>query len=387
MPTSLILTRFLYIKDEVELSLITALLKKAPLEVIYYWAYELYYSGFDVFTLMWKIYLDFYYEQNHAFAAYFKKKHGLWILDKDMKHIAYILRNMYNLKASFKVFLMRQYIYKKDDKDLYPTIIYKLQNMIIEERFNWLNNYAKQYHNLLLALDRRHYENICYYLKTLIEARIQLSELKEIICRFFVIKEDHNINSDLLLDTIMAIIARQLYIPPCGTSAVKHIYVAPRQDHLDHLTELEEESIPLTKHGMPQIYNTLMFKRFVAIDDTIGAFELARRTWTTHEELVQELWFHWEYYAMRSPVWLMRLQNFGGTVNDVTKKIVFATEAAEEGFYDLYAYELDELPKEVQAMSMKPLTQMDGWTWYSYVFAEEANNDEGNDNELWQWQW
>ena len=44
------LTRFLFIKDEVVLSLITALLKKQDLSECYYWVFELYYSGFEVFT-------------------------------------------------------------------------------------------------------------------------------------------------------------------------------------------------------------------------------------------------------------------------------------------------------------------------------------------------
>ena len=67
--TTYTLTRFLYIKDEVELSLVTALLKKKNLQECYYWAFELYYSGFDteLFQLLWKIYFDFYYEYNPIF--------------------------------------------------------------------------------------------------------------------------------------------------------------------------------------------------------------------------------------------------------------------------------------------------------------------------------
>jgi len=111
------------------------LLKKEELEVIYFWAYELYYSGFDIFEFMWQIYLDFYYEQQPLFETYFKKKHDLWKLDKDMKHIAYILRNMYNLKATCTVFMMRQYTCKEDDTDMYPTIIYKLDKQTVENNF------------------------------------------------------------------------------------------------------------------------------------------------------------------------------------------------------------------------------------------------------------
>ena len=156
--TPLILTRFLYSKDEVELSLLTALLKNEDIQIIYYWLYELYYSGFDVFEFLWKIYLDFYYEQQPYFVTYFKRKHTLWKEDHSMSHIAYIIRNMYTLKPSCMVFMMRQYMNKEDT--LYPTIIYKFK----EGTRWWMQSYEKQYHNLLLALERHHYENICYYL-------------------------------------------------------------------------------------------------------------------------------------------------------------------------------------------------------------------------------
>ena len=161
MAQSLVFTRFLYAKDEVELSLLTALLKNEDLQVIYYWTYELYYSGFDVFELLWKIYLDFYYEQHSYFEVYFKKKHKLWKSDGNMKHIAYIVRNMYNLSITNNVFMIRQNVMNNDE--CLPTVIYRFKKKPV-----WLNDYDKQYHNLLLSLERRHFENVCYYLKVLL---------------------------------------------------------------------------------------------------------------------------------------------------------------------------------------------------------------------------
>ena len=110
--------------------MLTALLKKEDLKIIYYWAYELYYSGFEaeLFDLLLKIYLDFYYVHQPYFLVYFKKKHDLWKADKDIdkkvNHVAFILRNMYNLKADGGVFLVRQ----KFALELSPTILYKNKN-------------------------------------------------------------------------------------------------------------------------------------------------------------------------------------------------------------------------------------------------------------------
>jgi hypothetical protein len=327
----LTLTRFLYSKDEVELSLLTALLKNEDIQIVYYWAYELYYSGFDVFEFLWKIYLDFYYELQPYFVTYFKRKHVLWKEDHSMVHVAYIVRNMYTLKPSCMVFMMRQYMGKEDI--LYPTIIYRFT---CAGTRRWMQSYDKQYHNLLLAIERRHFENICYYLHKISGG---VNEISLVITSFLGCKIDSPINMHYLL----AIIVQTLHF---GNNVVfkKTLYVAPKEEHLQHIRALEEDKVPLSKHGLPQIYNTLMHKRFACVDDAVGSFELARFNWSTHEEFIKDMYFNWEYYAMGSPVWLKRLETFGGSVNTLEKKIEFLSEGQDgkEGFYDLYAYELDE---------------------------------------------
>jgi hypothetical protein len=126
---------------------------------------------------------------------------------------------------------------------------------------------------------------------------------------------------------------------------------------------------------------------------------LARFKWSTHEEFIKELYFNWEYYAMGSPIWLKRLEKFGGIINEKDKKIEFLSEGQDgkEGFYEFYAYELDELPKEVQDMSMKQLRNTDGKAWYKYVFQEDNLEDsiealtiDDNDNvedHIWRWRY
>jgi hypothetical protein len=405
----LTLTRFLYSKDEVELSLLTSLLKNEDIQIVYYWAYELYYSGFDIFEFLWKIYLDFYYELQPYFVTYFERKHASWKQDHSMIHIAYIVRNMFTLKPSCMVFMMRQYMSKEDT--LYPTVIYRFTGTGARP---WMQSTNKQFHNLFLAIERHHYENICYYLHKL---SISLNEISSVVLRFLEYKfmeykfmeykfmeykEPDNINMHYLL----AIIARTLYTKTCVNLDIKkHLYVAPKEEHLQHIRALEEDKVPMSKHGLPQIYNTLMHKRFACIDDTVGAFELARFNWSTHEEFVKEVYFNWEYYAMGSPVWLNRLHTFGGIVNTLEKKIEFLSEGEDgkEGFYNLYAYELDELPKEVQAMSMKPICKTNGKAWYEHVFREhlyrehlyrdnleadlEALTISDADTDVWSWKY
>ena len=365
----MILTRFLYTKDEVELSLLTALLKKEDLKIIYYWAYELYYSGFEneLFEFLWKIYLDFYYMHQPYFAVYFKKKHDLWKADKEknVNLVAFILRNMYHFDPDSSVFLIRQHF----TLDLSPTILYKCNKLKIKNNKAIFCDYDKRYHNLLIAIERHHFENIWYHLKCLLEKGSNINEITQVVASFLKV--------DILKECI-SLHYLQAVIYKATTAMIddnkgKHVYVIPRQEHLDEMLRIEKEPVV-------QIYNTLMYKRMVSIDGSIGSFALAR--WQ-YKDLQREQWFHWEYYAMGSPLWMARLVKHGGIVNHTLRKIEFISEEGEESFYDLYAYELDELPAEVQLMSMKPLLKSNGDVWINYVFDISINAEDISKD--WQW--
>ena len=389
MKKEMILTRFLYCKDEVELSLMMALLKNEDVQIIYYWAYELYYSGFAVFDLLIKIYLDFYYEKQPYLLNYIKKKQQLWTADGDMKHVAYVLRNLQNLNTTNTVFMARQYMFnykgsrldygaKAYDKvcdtnydDFGPTILYKFKKLCIEangveaEEANGVgSNKKKPYKNLILALNYRHMENVWYYLKTLLDKGINIVELGKVVgeCLGIVLlidetegKSEEKDKKEENIHYIIACIVNALYkveedidMDMMDAGLNKHIFIVPKKEHLDYMITLETAYIPV-------VYDTLIHKRLVTIDTDIGNFALARWQWTEHTDFVREIWFHWEYYAMGSPLWQKRLVKWGGVVNHITKTIEFPTEEMQESFYELYAYEFDELPKEVQAMSLLPL--------------------------------
>ena len=354
----MILTRFLYSKDEVELSLMMALLKNEDLRIIYYWAYELYYSGFDIFELVLKIYLDFYYEKQPYLLTYILKKQQLWKADGAMHHIAYVLRNMYKLHSTNTVFLARQYMFNYNGErwdygattkqtqqqyaDFGPTILYKFK----KKKTNMLEN-------LCLALTYRHMDNVWYYLKTLLDKGKKEEDVVDVgkvveACLGIELLENILQDSKINLHYIIACIVNVLYTEMPVTHN-KHIFIVPKPDHLNQMRALEEERIPI-------VYDTLMHKRMVTIDASIGLFELARWQWPD-TALVKEIWFHWEYYAMGAPLWQKRLTTGGGVVNHVTKQIEFPTEELKEAFYELYGYEFDELPKEVQAMSLNTLLE------------------------------
>ena len=185
-------------------------------------------------------------------------------------------------------------------------------------------------------------------------------------------------------------------------SSSSNVFVAPSEEDLKYIIDMNDSSIPLSKYGLPQIYNTLKIKRLFGISVKIGCFNLKRfsllsvLTKAHHEEahdeeahdeeassfdyidFLAEIWNHWEYYAMRSPLWQNRLPK-ECTLDHIKREIIFPADDEEdiikERFYELYGYELDEQCKEVMDLSHKDLpfsVSLKDWLGYQ--------NDDNDDN-------
>ena len=61
-----------------------------------------------------------------------------------------------------------------------------------------------------------------------------------------------------------------------------------------------------------------------------------------------EFYYNWIYYASGSPIWLERINEFNGTVNNETKKVEFLSEDWEELFYNTWGFEPDEQSQTIQ---------------------------------------
>jgi hypothetical protein len=72
----------------------------------------------------------------------------------------------------------------------------------------------------------------------------------------------------------------------------------------------------------------------------------------THEQIQSLYWYHWLYYANKSPIWSERIATYCGKLNDESHSIDFDTNDLEEAFYEKYGLEPDEQPKQVQEMNI-----------------------------------
>ena len=81
--TRLTLTRYLYITDEVKYSLLLSLIDKKDIHNVLFWAYELYYSGYDeeLFKYIRCIYFDFYALQHPKFYRFIDKQYFIKLIE------------------------------------------------------------------------------------------------------------------------------------------------------------------------------------------------------------------------------------------------------------------------------------------------------------------
>lgn len=90
----MILTRYLYEKTLVEASLRTAILIRRSYDESCFWAYELYFSGFEkeVLSLLIKIYVDHFKENHPNLGIYIRKKSAE--LNGKPELIATVIKNL-----------------------------------------------------------------------------------------------------------------------------------------------------------------------------------------------------------------------------------------------------------------------------------------------------
>ena len=127
------LTRYLYIKEEVEMSLVASLLERKSLDECYFWLDELVESGFDVRQLIWKIFYDFYFEYYPKLEAY--------ILYKDDSR--FVVRQFFRLPASPTVFRRRM------ADEVPPTLEALANGKDVQAYWDGATTYTDDAHRLL----------------------------------------------------------------------------------------------------------------------------------------------------------------------------------------------------------------------------------------------
>ena len=344
-------TRYLYNADEVILTFIECLLKQNNLEECYYWFYEYYKSGYveESWSLLFKIYYDFYMIKNPKFEEKIKMKYSKWKENKDIKQSLWVVKNLFRLNKCHTIFLLRVYynnrntdILKGDTIEL-PGIQYKNKDEIL----------------LVKSLKQKKKIAISYYLKRVKNDNRKLQLVNKVLDKQFKYS-DYSDKYHYLLAKII----ESLKITP----KKKVYYKMFMKKELDLLLESDKSCRNNGKHeDISYIYKTLAEKRIYGISKDIGCFVLSREK----VDLNHIFWYHWEYFAYKCPLWRDRFEEYKIKVSDKKQLIEFEDEDEFERFYEDYGYEPDEQSKEVQEKSICKIEKSNIKNWINSIFEKK----------------
>jgi hypothetical protein len=358
--TSIILTRLLYLKDEVEYMILLSLLKNDLYQTIF-WVHELYYSGFeyDTFKLLHYIYLLFYAELNPKFHHYIIKRYHIFYDENESNYknfdlIINIIINIIRFNYTFNVFIV--YNILCCDYINYNPTPYK------GRKPKFLENYESKFHTLLLAINKKDYFNMALCLKHLPIDSI----LYNVLIHYFINVENVNLYQDKLNELYNDYINNELN--NCIITYIIYIIFICHVDQKDvnlkkiyHTIndDIKNYYISLSNYQDIKTYNILSQKRLYGVNDLLSIFHLSRDNLDKQLSLSKLITFHGYYFSSYSPLWNKILydidENWSYDHNNY--QIIFTSEDIKEIFENGFNLEHDEQPLDIQNYAIKQFNQ------------------------------
>jgi hypothetical protein len=343
MSKELIFTRYLYEKEEVEVALILSILQKKDEETLF-WAYELYYSGFEfqLINLLWKIYFDFYALLNHGFQSYLLKKLDPLVFKDDPKILGSVIQNFVIRPFNVDIFILR-HIQNHFEMST-PKKEVDLKSLFEETR----EKESFDYEALLYFVFESDKPII---LEDIIQCKKTVKEWKKMEKANLLI----NINKKVLL----LVYFLQYYGLKKNIKGGKNIYVYSDPSDFVMYETIEVDLSLKENKRIPKLpaYQILPIASIYSIQDNesefLSLFDFQREKGEKREAYLN----HWLYYASKTPLWKERIELYHGHIIEDEKKITFKNDDLEEEFYENYGYEPDEQKKEIQEKSIQEINK------------------------------
>lgn len=336
MSNKLVFTRYLYNKDEVELTLLECILKNKDFKETIFWVTELYESNDieELWQFIYKVYYDFYYINYLTFQ---KKIDRYYQKSKKNPKIQYILFVIYNLsrasnKIDYNIFLSRTYFSSR--------LTYIIKNIDLTQ-CKGENQYEKL---IYFAMKTKNNPYISYYLKKSIK--------KDNIETFLTDNFNVSINtSEHYKDKFHKMLCNCLYFPKVET---KFIFKKVPERYYN---DVSNKNISIDH------WKILKVKRLYSISKHLGCFDLVRSNYV----LNREFWYNWEFHAYKSKIWKKRFDKFKIKIEPNKKQIEFLDDDEMEEFYSKYGYEPDEQSKQVQEKSTQHISSITFDEWCGFI--------------------
>jgi hypothetical protein len=358
----LIFTRYLYIKEEVEIALLVCILNKSDDAI--FWAYELYYSGFknELFMLIIKIYYDFFATLNPTFEAYLLQKHKEFCIDEtaNIRLVSSIIQDLLFRPFNTDVFLLRKICDQFDIECVYhhgAEIITEMQSCR-KNLTQWIQtNDYRSIAEWILNINKDTIDIFDIYSQSLDIFELTKSKLvKEFTAAITITTNMRLIDKNIiLLSKIMCLFSKKQNL-----KKGKSIYINVEPEDI-----IPYETIFGIKH-----YRILEIACICGIDDLkhLSLFKLKRNKYN----LKDRYWYNWLYYASFSPLWSQKIKQYGGNIVHTNKSILFDDDDLMEEFYSLYGLEPDEQKECVQNKSITAIEKIHDWSWFYNTYKKNG---------------
>lgn len=352
----MIFTRYLYLKDEVEISLTTAILEKKEESV--FWAYELYHSGYkhETFALLWKIYYYFFSTLNPCFESYFLKKHKEWLHENKDVYVAIIAKNLMIRPFNLDVFFLHK---------INTHLEFEEESPKKESLNKLLNSPSKKYAEIAAAifLDKNDVGQAANTIFAHFDAG------KHAMGKQFA-KQQKFLEGQI--DARIILVSRMMMLETDKKGRSFYVIVEPEEVVMYETilcsteTKLCTETIRAYKP-----YQILQMACLYSIDqhNYLSLFETER---TKYKNPMNAYHYFWLFHASTTPVWAERLKQFQGTVCTETKRVRFSSDQMEEDFYDNYGYEPDEQKLETQRKNISHIIHEKTWSQMYHKYRESG---------------
>lgn len=368
MDKDICFTRYFYIKDEVEIALLMALLNKDINEATF-WAYELYYSGFvqDFCNLIYKIYYDFYAICNITYEPCIRKHITKLLDDKPSVYKNGIV------KAIIEDLIIRSFT-----PDVFVSriinMLYENEIELLEDNIDLtkLGNLRKQ---IKMWIENKNYSSFASYilsinsfkeLNRIYNTTVTILGVDKKTIKEFKIK--YNVTDNIVI--------------------LAHIFNLLITEHKKVVIVMDvEENYNNYDTVIPSSYKQLeiLAKYNINKSNMLGIFSLVRNNYT-HHQLLEHYNVNWLYYASHSPIWEERIKKYNGKIDKNNKTVIFENIDDEERFNDLYNYENDEQTMHTKMCSIANICD-NTWQKFYKIFKlsiisepidelEEMNNDD-----------
>jgi hypothetical protein len=303
----MILTRYIYDKDNLQYSILLALLNKDR-EQVKFWVYELYYSGFkmEAFCLLWELYYKLYYISYPNMERFMRKQTLLWVSNRlDDCIIGTIAESLAIREPCIDSYFAIEN--KKQISNIPDTIVQEIV------KIKSCTSKKDCFVNL---------ENLGISCKKNVKINKKIDFTKNVFL------ELEMLDIEILKTASISIILDTCVKKPVINKMRKNIYI------IQQLHDIKQyKTKPAIKHrGYKIPPRECKYQLQIKPEDRIFDYPD---------------YYNWMYYASFSPLWKTRIERHNGIIVE-EQKIHFENEDDEEAFYNYFNLEPDEQCLEIE---------------------------------------